>query len=371
MLKRAVFAVLAVLLGLAAVLGVLEVALRFADLRPRIAPLDAGALRLSENPVLQYEYIPGYADLRGGPAAERINALGFRDVEHAAEKAPGVTRVVALGDSVTVGLGAALDDIYPRRLEERLRARGRYEVLAMAAPGYNTLQEAELLRTRGEALAPDIVVVAFVLNDFDPGSGIAHDLAARLGAAPPALTAEWLAASGVGEEDAVRLAERFRAQDAETLALWLRGPRLSGAWERLAGRTYLGAWIAHRAFAARLARRPETLDPGDPYEGGVVGAGFGMIARLAEARGFRTLVAIVPLFGEFPSWEAYPEENETAEIRARNLAEDRGLPVLNLRPALAAAGSPKALSVDPAHPNALGHRVIADALAAEFERRGW
>jgi hypothetical protein len=55
-------------------------------------------------------------------------------------------------------------------LESRLRARGDgvlYETLDFGTPGYNTQLELELLRDKGLAYRPDIVLVGWCDNDFD------------------------------------------------------------------------------------------------------------------------------------------------------------------------------------------------------------
>ena len=143
--------------------------MRILDVPPRpLAPLPLADYRVSENPVLIYEYKPNHA----GEEGFRINSAGFRDHEYPINKPPGVYRVIALGDSTTAGLGVErIADTYPKRLERLLNDGAaqdiRYEVLNMGVGGYHTLQEVETLRTKGLSYRPDFVLLLVCLNDFD------------------------------------------------------------------------------------------------------------------------------------------------------------------------------------------------------------
>jgi lysophospholipase L1-like esterase len=97
----------------------------------------------------------------------RFNAAGMRDVDHTAEKAPGVLRVLVLGDSVAAGLGVPFEETFVRRLGPLLAAsRGRsVEVIAAAVPGWNTIAERNYLRAEGLGLRPDVVLLVYVTND--------------------------------------------------------------------------------------------------------------------------------------------------------------------------------------------------------------
>ena len=108
------------------------------------------------------------------PHSDReVNARGFRDREHADEKPKDVYRIVVLGDSVTDGYGVNFDDRYAIRLEALLNRGGRkYEVISLALNQYSTVQEVELLKEVGLGLSPDLVIVAYVLNDPCPDGSI-------------------------------------------------------------------------------------------------------------------------------------------------------------------------------------------------------
>jgi len=83
----------------------------------------------------------------------------------AAGEARGEDVVVALGDSLTAGLGVAADEAFPARLQARLRAEGYdYRVVNAGVSGDTT---AGGLRRVDWALRahPDVVIVALGAND--------------------------------------------------------------------------------------------------------------------------------------------------------------------------------------------------------------
>jgi lysophospholipase L1-like esterase len=97
----------------------------------------------------------------------RTNERGFRTPPFDEEKAPGVFRIVCLGDSSTFGLNVEQEDAYPQVLGRLLEERfpGRFEVLNLGVPGYTTRQGLELLRRQVVAVEPDLVTFAFGTND--------------------------------------------------------------------------------------------------------------------------------------------------------------------------------------------------------------
>lgn len=147
-----------------------------AALRQRGRPLPiqsnhalAAIIQPSANPRLVYELIPGLDTSFGGQPL-RTNRDGMRaDRDYPRARPPNGVRIVGLGDSGMFGWNCAQDENYLAVLEQRLRARGdgvTYEALNLAVPGYNTQLEAEMLRSRGMAYRPDLVVVGWCANDF-------------------------------------------------------------------------------------------------------------------------------------------------------------------------------------------------------------
>jgi len=301
--------------GLLAALLVGEVAVRVAGLRP--------------------EDHTGYAPVLtsrkwGGPT----NSLGYRDVDHEREKPPGVRRLVALGDSFAWGAGVEFDDAWPRRLQRGLRAhrREQWEVVSLARPGMNTVEQAELLRTDGLTWDPDVIVLGFCLNDSE-------------------------------DEDA---AEVRRARDWAELPARRKARREPSILDRSA----LFETVAARVRATienrrRVANYLSQFEEG--YPGWIACRGaLADMASTARAADVPFVVAIFPLFGN-PLDDSYPFARVHEKVA--RAARDAGANVVDLLPAYRGLRW-DVLVVDGArdeHPNEIAHRIAANVLISSLD----
>ena len=105
----------------------------------------------------------------------------FRDVEHTLKKPEECCRIVIVGDSVATGQFVDFDDMFSRQLQHLLDAQapGRYEVILTGMTGYSTSQELILLEQTSFRFKPDLVIWAYCLND--PASPLYHDANGELG----------------------------------------------------------------------------------------------------------------------------------------------------------------------------------------------
>jgi lysophospholipase L1-like esterase len=311
---------------LSLVLG--EILVRVCRLAPEVNQLEItkpyGQFVISDNPILKY--VPK-ANSRG------INSLGFRDREYSLSKPDGVFRILVLGDSVTFGFctdtqSLALDDIFPKVLERRFDARAsnqapRVEVINLAVSGYDTVQEAEFLRTKGLELQPDLVVVAYCLNDAWTASAELIDFHNQSEQAPAAAsTPTWL----------------VRAFHDSALVRF--------AWQRL----------------VLLAQRGSGPDAGSPPPGyQTPTTGFGQIREMGRRHGFETIVAIVPLFEEYDTYRWLADHQAITR-----LAEQHGFVALDLLAAFRDGSGNDFRKLqgrcNREHPDEAGHRLIAEAL---------
>jgi hypothetical protein len=97
-----------------------------------------------------------------------FNSLGFRDIDHATAKAPGVKRIVVLGDSYCEAVQVNLETTFFRRLQHMLNERpgAKWEVINLGVGDFGTGQELIAFERYGLAYAPDIVLIEiFPLND--------------------------------------------------------------------------------------------------------------------------------------------------------------------------------------------------------------
>jgi lysophospholipase L1-like esterase len=96
-----------------------------------------------------------------------ISSQGLRDDEVAIPKPDGTLRILVLGDSVTFGPNVPKQGTYPNRLERLLQNQyGSVEVLNAGVTGYTAYNELQYYLSKGRAFEPDIVIVAFCMNDI-------------------------------------------------------------------------------------------------------------------------------------------------------------------------------------------------------------
>jgi hypothetical protein len=136
-LRRAIFATIALSLGLAVAAILLEVGvLLTVGEQPKFPRHVVGAhfgLRVNE-PNAHYRHKSVWF---------QINAQGMRaDRDFAREKPPGLLRIVSLGDSFTVGYEVAAEESFSSVLEAELRKAGlQVEVMNAGVSGYSNAEE--------------------------------------------------------------------------------------------------------------------------------------------------------------------------------------------------------------------------------------
>lgn len=116
-----------------------------------------------------HELVPGFEGFGPLNVPIRINELGFRDGKHAPEKPPDVVRILGLGDSFLFGWGVPEDQTFLRLLERRLsdRTGRRIETINAGVPGWGLNQYYIYLALMGRQLAPDLVVLAYFVDDLN------------------------------------------------------------------------------------------------------------------------------------------------------------------------------------------------------------
>jgi hypothetical protein len=99
--------------------------------------------------------------------SNELNSLGFRDQEHQLQKPDDVIRIIILGDSIVYGQMVEFDQIFPEILEAKLNQElnQKVEIINMGLMGWNTAMQLESLIENGLIYKPDLVIIAFYLND--------------------------------------------------------------------------------------------------------------------------------------------------------------------------------------------------------------
>jgi hypothetical protein len=271
----------------------------------------------------------GYAPVRTDWRERRpINSRGYRDVEHSLDRPEGRRRVVCLGDSFTWGARVLFEDAWPRRLERGLALeRGEpWEAIILAEPGLNAVQEAFVLGNEGFAYHPDVVVLAWVLNDAED-----------LDSAEARRAEDWVAAS----RRELSPLESMLDRSALVRLVTRRLRATAGNRERIRNfRSYYADDYAGWA-AARAALRK--------------------MGGLCRSHGVPFVVAIFPLFGN-PLDERYPFEEEHAKVAY--VAAEAGAKVVDLLPQYRGLRWENLVVDGPRdeHPNEIAQRIAAQTL---------
>jgi len=128
--------------------------------------------RSSSVPGLSYELVPGSEKFSKG-ANIKINSYGMRDDEPLHGDVNSECNVLILGDSYTFGFGVEGHETYANVLENLLTSHTSHkavQVLNLGVGGYSSRDEALVLKYKGLEWDPELIVIGYVLNDpeIDP-----------------------------------------------------------------------------------------------------------------------------------------------------------------------------------------------------------
>ncbi|HEU5182310.1 MAG TPA: SGNH/GDSL hydrolase family protein [Candidatus Polarisedimenticolia bacterium] len=274
--------------------------------------------RPSSVPGLAYEMRPGRDGEFEGMRV-RTNHLGMRGAEPEPD-ATAVYRIVALGDSFTFGFGVEERDTFVSLLQDRLGERPapggkKVEVLNLGVVGYASRDEAVVMKVKALPLRPQGVIIAYILNDpeIDPR---------------PSLHKYFDPVPWWRQSHLLRL--------------------LHLGWNSLQVQFYGGGDYIRYLHAPGRAKWHS------------VEKAFRSIADDARGAGAWVVVAIFPITPK-TTWSGYLYGDLHAQVA--RAARAQGFGVVDLLPVFRTR-DPKDLVVSPTddHPNALGHRLAAEAI---------
>jgi lysophospholipase L1-like esterase len=286
-----------------------------------------------------------------GPALVRVNSLGLRGGEISPEKAEGVTRVLFLGDSVTMGWQVNVEDTFVFCVGSSFEAAfpGRFETVNAGHNDTGLEEHERLLEELVGPVRPDVVVLVWYLNDGRPPNGFrgesgqTHPVVGWLRDNPLVrhsylagfLYARYVRQRVASEIRASSDATRFQYSREFEAANWLDDP---SAFKNL----------------VRLAR----FDWGNAWEEESLTAMFGRIERMARAaarHGARFVVVATPATPQVFA-EPFSEYVAQPQLALAQFCRQQSIPFLDLLPLF--RGQRRAgLFIDQCHLTPDGHRL--------------
>jgi lysophospholipase L1-like esterase len=256
-----------------------------------------------------------------------INALGLRDREMPLAKPAGTYRILVLGDSITLGWGVPFDQLFTKQLEKSLNANPpspryrNYEVINTGVGNYNTAQETAYFKEQGLRFNPDMVLVAWFINDAEP---------------TPVPSRNWLAYHSYAY---VGITSNFGALLRYTSA----SQNYRNYYESLYAANQSG-WLKSQAAFAELS-------------------------SLCKSRNIHLRILLIP---ELHTLGGNYEFTRIHDL-IRGVGSKLDVPVLDLLDAFSAAENPHTFWVSPgdAHPNGRANELMAAKIDAALRSEKW
>jgi len=284
----------------------------------------------------------------------QTNSLGFRGREIALKKTPGVSRILILGDSITLSAFLPENEVYPALVEKILSRTQPVQVINGGVFDVGLKEEIYLLKDPGLKLDPDLAVIGFYLNDSRPPWGFENEYY-RL---PPWLT---------------QLSKTIEQYSYLYKWIWKRflvshflGPNAAA---RLDWREdYLkGDWRTDKAAYQKVIQEA-SMDFGAAWQEDswkTIYSGLDELQSLARKNRFKLAVLIFPVGIQVKSEAAddYPQQ------KMKNYCAQTQIPCLDLLPVLREHKA-EDIYFDHCHLNTLGHRIIAPSIAGFLENSG-
>jgi len=277
----------------------------------------------------------------------QTNSLGIRGREISLPKTAGVTRVLVLGDSITLSPFLPEEEVFPARVQQMLSASRLVEVINAGVSDMGMKEELLLLKETGLRLKPDLVLIGFYLNDSRPPWGF--------------------------ENEYYRLSPRLiefskTVEQYSYLYKWV--------WKRLLVSHFLGRkarnrwdwrnefvngdWRTDSSSYQRVIQGAD-LDFGAAWQQEswkAIDQGLAQFQDLARENNFKLAILIFPVAVQVKSLVAddYPQQ------QLKKLCETRNIPCLDLLPILKQHQG-EDIYFDHCHLNALGHQIISRHIA--------
>jgi hypothetical protein len=302
--------------------------------------------------------------ISGNDVVIETNSLGYRNRE--VETKSSATRVLFLGDSITLAGYLSEADTFVRRVETLARNGNKnWETINAGVGAISLKNELAILLETGIQLKPDVVVLGFYLNDFLPSAGV------EILELPGWMTRSWFLHHLVrnGQQLLTRLTGR-RPTAPEASDLHLRAWRDAFEAEHPMAQGFFNESPA--AFNRMVS--DAFYDFGGSWSQDVwefMRPLFDELVRLSREHEFRLVIAVFPVYHQvYTKFETDYPQRQVLEI-----GRELEVPVLDLLPPLRrAARSSRGenafrphvfhtdLFYDQCHHTPTGSAVVAEAL---------
>ncbi len=284
---------------------------------------------------LQYDASKGHRRpyMQGGGSVAFVDvsttASGYRSNLPTEDKAPGIKRLVGVGDSFLFGDGVPNEATFFYLVGQALQG---VESFNLGVPGYDITDVLATTQVKVPALHPDIVLYTLILND--PPAHLSPDLAALAGEALKLNRELFAAPTGLAHFSALaRLIQKSRSHRA-----------LDTAYRAVVQASFEKGTGSRNGFDSALLQMRDEV----------------------EALGAQFIVVIFPLLNRLDG--AYPFLSIHQDLRG--MFEDEGIVYLDLQEIFEGRDASE-LWVHPTdqHPNEIAHKIAADALLPFLQKR--
>lgn len=288
-----------------------------------------GALRMRDD-FLEHDLEPSISAVWNGTTFS-TNSWGMRDQEYSLEKPPGTLRIALLGPSITMGNGVSDGESFEALIEERLNRElplgggRRFEFLNFSIDAYCMTQQVALLDERVLDFEPDVVIATGYTQNPPMTERYLTRIIENGAEVPYPEVRELLARAGLPGDNAGELPVPFET------------------WRTLVRGLGLDPRMPHAEVESRVRR----------VSGDIAAWSVAHFAETTRRHGARPAM----LWLNAVRVEEMESPPDALEVR------NAGLPVFDLLNIFPVSGH-EALRVAPwdDHPNAAGHRLIADVL---------
>lgn len=320
------------------------------------------------------------------------NSLGFRNREISVKKDKHSYRIICLGASPTFGWGVESAQTYPFLLEKELKEKTsskKIEVINVGQIGYTTHQGIILLEKYLLRYSPDIVTVSYVLNDIDRYRFYRNE-----GLSDRELTRGNLLR--IFLENTLNRSKSYLLLKRIILSLAYKNNRLATAiFKKQFGLSKVRVSEAeYRENLEKIIRickvnniklvfikMPINLSLPNLSEdkkdilkqGGNLGRFY--YERACQYENAKDFEKAAPFFKKAKDYQVLDCEKDGIVYQRvmEEVAYKNDIPMVDAVRIFSEKGKDKNLfngRLDPVHPNASGHRLIADAIAAEIIKKG-